>query len=61
MWADIGTAFALLLVFEGLMPFLSPATFRTALQSILTRSDSTMRIIGFSSMIAGVLILTLVR
>lgn len=61
MWVDIFTALALVLVIEGLMPFLSPSTFRGAMQAILSRSDSTMRLVGLSSMIGGVLILMFVR
>lgn len=61
MWTEIFTAVALLLVLEGLLPFLSPDGFRSAMQSILSRDNNTMRIIGLSSMIVGVLILTVVR
>ena len=61
MWTDILTAVALVLVIEGLLPFISPNAFRSAMQSIVSRDNNTMRIIGLSSMIAGVLILTLVR
>jgi len=61
MWTDILTAVALVLVIEGILPFLSPQSFRTAMQSILSRDDNTMRYIGLSSMIAGVLILIVVR
>lgn len=61
MWTDILTALALVLVIEGLLPFISPNAFRSAMQSIVSRDNNTMRIIGLSSMIAGVLILTLVR
>jgi len=61
MWAEILTAVALVLVIEGLLPFISPDAFRSAMQSILSRDNNTMRIIGLSSMIVGVLILTVVR
>jgi len=61
MWTEIFTALALVLVIEGLLPFINPDAFRSAMQSILSRDNNTMRIIGLSSMIAGVLILTIVR
>jgi len=61
MWTEILTALALVLVIEGMLPFLSPDSFRTAMQSILSRSNNSMRIIGLSSMMAGVLILAVVR
>ena len=61
MWTELLTAVALLLVFEGIMPFISPNTFRTVMQSVLQRSNNTMRYVGLSSMIVGVVILTIVR
>jgi len=61
MWTELLTALALVLVIEGLLPFLSPDTFRSAMRSILSRDNNTMRIVGLSSMIVGVLILTILR
>lgn len=61
MWTEILTAVALVLVIEGILPFLSPAGFRSAMLTLVSRSDNTMRLAGMSSMIAGVLILSLVR
>lgn len=54
---DLVTAFALLLMIEGLMPFLSPGLWRKALQRILQLSDGQIRFCGFSLMIAGMLLL----
>jgi len=61
MWKELLTALALVLVIEGLLPFLSPETFRSAMRTILSRDNNTMRIVGLSSMIVGVLLLTIVR
>ena len=61
MWTELLTAVALLLVFEGIVPFISPDAFRTVMQSVLQRSNNTMRFVGLSSMIAGVVIITIVR
>jgi len=61
MWTELLTAVALVLVIEGLLPFLSPGTFRSAMRTVLSRNDNTLRIIGLSSMIVGVLLLTIVR
>ena len=61
MWTELLTAVALVLVIEGLLPFLSPNTFRSAMRTVLSRNDNTLRIIGLSSMIVGVLLLTIVR
>jgi uncharacterized protein YjeT (DUF2065 family) len=57
MWHDLLLALALLLVLEGLLPFLSPAGFKQAMQMIVQMSDKQLRISGLVSMIAGVLLM----
>ena len=61
MWTDVFSAIALLLVAEGIMPFLNPAAMRRAMAAMIARDDRTLRIIGLSSMLAGVIILTAAR
>jgi len=61
MWVEILTALSLVLVIEGLLPFISPSTYKSALQSMLEQNDRNLRVIGLSSMIAGVVLLTFVR
>jgi hypothetical protein len=61
MWDDVVRAIALLLVFEGMLPFLSPDGWRQAMIQAGKLSDKTLRIIGLVSMLAGVLILYLVH
>lgn len=58
---DLGAALALLLIIEGLLPFLSPARFREAMHRISEIDSKTMRMAGFISMIAGLVLLYLVR
>ena len=55
------TAFALLLVAEGLLPALSPRRYREAMRAMAELPASRLRLIGLSSMIAGAVILTLAR
>ena len=50
-------ASALLLIMEGIMPFLSPSAFRETLLKMANLSDRTLRMIGFFSMIVGVILL----
>jgi uncharacterized protein YjeT (DUF2065 family) len=61
MWDDVVRAIALLLVFEGILPFLSPDGWRRAMIQAGQLSDKVLRVIGLSSMLAGVLILYLVH
>jgi uncharacterized protein YjeT (DUF2065 family) len=58
---DFGTAICLLLVLEGIMPFLSPARWRNMVQVLATVDDRTMRAVGFFSMLAGAGLLFLLR
>lgn len=59
MWDDVVRAVALLLVFEGMLPFLSPGGWRAAMMQAGRLPDKTLRFIGLASMLAGVLILYL--
>ncbi len=60
-WDDLLVAFALYLILEGLMPFLSPPAFRGFVQRISTMSDFSIRITGFTAMLLGLVLLYLVR
>lgn len=57
MWDDLWRALALLLVLEGILPFLNPASMRRSLLQMATLSDRTLRIGGLISMAVGVLFL----
>ena len=61
MWGDIATALALVLVIEGIMPFLNPGRMRRMLVLVAQLDDATLRIIGLTSMVIGVLLLYLVH
>ena len=50
-------AFALMLVFEGLLPFLNPTLWREVFRRLLLLSDIQVRFIGLSAMLVGVLLL----
>ena len=50
-------AAALMLVFEGLLPFLSPQTWRSVFERATRMSDGQIRFLGLSSMVAGLVML----
>jgi uncharacterized protein YjeT (DUF2065 family) len=52
---------ALTLIFEGMLPFLSPRVWRRAMQQMMMQNDRTLHFTGFFSMIAGVVLLYLVH
>lgn len=54
-------ALALVLVFEGLLPFLSPALWRQVFERAVRMTDGQIRFVGMSSMLAGMLLLALWR
>jgi uncharacterized protein YjeT (DUF2065 family) len=60
-WQDIAAAIALMLVFEGLMPFIAPARWRQTISLIATLNNRSIRLMGLASMLMGLVLLTLVR
>lgn len=50
-------ALALMLVFEGLLPFLSPRGWRQVFERATRMSDGQIRFLGLSSMLIGLLLL----
>jgi uncharacterized protein YjeT (DUF2065 family) len=60
MWGELLGALALMLVLEGLLPFISPTRWRSVFEQALKLNDGQLRFIGLSSMIAGILLLAAV-
>jgi uncharacterized protein YjeT (DUF2065 family) len=52
-------AFALMLVIEGLLPFLAPSVWRETFRRILQLSDGQIRFFGLTSMLIGLILLFL--
>ncbi|KAF1046536.1 DUF2065 domain-containing protein [Xylophilus sp.] len=57
---SLWTALALVLVIEGLMPFISPGGWRRLFTQVLELRDGQIRFIGLSSIAAGLILLALV-
>ena len=55
------TAVALVLIIEGLLPFLAPNLWRDAFRRITQLSDGQIRFFGLTSMLLGMLLLLLAR
>ena len=60
-WNDLWSALALVLVIEGLMPFLGPAAFRRTMASVSRFPDGQLRTVGLVSMLIGLGLLYAVR
>ncbi len=54
-------ALALMLVLEGILPFLAPAAWREAFSRMIRLKDGQLRFMGLVSMLAGLLLLILTR
>ena len=59
LWSILLAALALMLVVEGLLPFLSPKSWRSVFERATRLSDGQIRFLGLSSMIAGLAMLLL--
>ena len=61
MWHDLWVALALMLVLEGIWPFMSPDTLRQVLLMLVQQDSRSLRISGLFSMICGVVLLYFVN
>lgn len=58
---DLWRALGLMLVIEGVLPFLSPAALRQRLQQLAQLTDASLRWLGLGCMIVGVILLYLLK
>ena len=59
-WQDLLTAIALLLILEGLLPFASPTSIKKVYKTMVETPESTLRMFGFASIVAGLVLLYLI-
>ncbi len=56
-WVYFFSSIALLFVFEGMLPFLSPQQWRKMMMQLAQQSNQTLRVFGAVSMGLGLLLL----
>jgi|TARA_B110000240_G_scaffold2685_1_gene3040 uncharacterized protein YjeT (DUF2065 family) len=61
MWHELAVAFCLMLVIEGIIPFISPGRWRKMLLVLDQIDDNTMRMIGLGSMLIGTVLLLMIN
>ncbi len=61
MWPTLLMAFALMLVLEGLLPFVAPKAWRETFRRITELSDGQIRFLGLSSILVGVVLLFILK
>jgi uncharacterized protein YjeT (DUF2065 family) len=57
MMDNILLAFALMLVLEGLLPFIAPNAWRETFRRLVEFSDGQIRFVGLTSMIVGLILI----
>jgi uncharacterized protein YjeT (DUF2065 family) len=60
-WSDLFAAFALYLILEGLLPFVSPDNWRKTLLMISEFKDGQLRFFGLASILVGLSLLLWIR
>ena len=55
------TACALMLVLEGILPFLAPTTWREMFRQLTQMRDGQIRFIGVTSMLNGIVLLMVLQ
>ena len=60
-WSDLLAGVAVLLVLEGLLPFLNPTATRRVFAQLSQMAERELRVAGLVSMIAGLVLLFFVR
>jgi uncharacterized protein YjeT (DUF2065 family) len=58
-FGSLTVAIALVLIIEGIVPFLSPSVWRETFERLVKMSDGQIRFFGLSSMLVGLIILIL--
>ncbi len=61
MWHDLLTAAALVLVIEGILPFVNPRGYRRAVMQMANLEDRMLRIGGLLSMLLGLGLVFLIK
>ncbi len=59
MSSTLFMAFALMLVIEGILPFVAPAAWRETFRRLIQFTDGQIRFVGLTSMIIGLALLIL--
>jgi uncharacterized protein len=54
-------AFALMLVIEGLMPFVAPRVWRETFRRVTELADGQVRFLGLGSIVVGLILMVVVK
>ena len=60
-WSDLWAALALVLILEGLIPFISPGGYRNMVRQMAAMPEKMLRNVGLVLIFSGLVLLLLVR
>ncbi len=60
-WTELFSALALVMIIEGIIPFVSPQGYKKSMQQMLAMPESKLRVVGFSLMLVGAISLFFIR
>ncbi|MDQ5878480.1 MAG: uncharacterized protein QG616_1809 [Pseudomonadota bacterium] len=61
MTENLLLAFALMLVLEGLVPFIAPNAWRETFRRLIEFSDGQVRFVGLTSMLVGLILIMIFK
>lgn len=61
MWQDLWVALALVMVIEGLIPFINPKGYRRMVMMMSIMDDKSLRRTGFVIMVTGAILVYLLK
>lgn len=61
MWSELLIALSLVMVLEGIVPFLYPQRWRVLVEKLALQSDKAIRVSGLVSMLLGLGLLMILR
>jgi uncharacterized protein len=59
MWTELAVALSLVLIIEGILPFLNPSLWRLLAYRMADMENRAIRLGGLASMVLGLILLTL--
>lgn len=60
-WTDLLSALALVMIIEGMIPFLSPRGYKDTMQKMLAMPETTLRRVGLALIVVGLVSLLFIR
>lgn len=60
-WTELFSALALVMIIEGIIPFISPQGYKNTMQQMLAMPETTLRFVGLGLMLVGAISLFFIR